>query len=214
MKIRSFSIDAGCWSRACLAAAQHSPHVRLMKNLRIFGLGSTTGSPNGHWAEAEKLFGLEFSEAERRQILGGDVETEEDGFFAEQIESLRRRRELDIPNSLAPATSFDPRLPGVDYPMQDDLLRLAPEEIGPVPEDTESIAFASVKAQARWMTTGQISSRELTDIYLDRIERYGSLLECFVTVTPRCGTRAGGPGPIASGPPGRFAAPFTASPTE
>jgi len=34
------------------------------------------------------------------------------------------------------------------------------------------------------MTTGQITSRELTDIYLERIERYGDLLECFVTVTP------------------------------
>jgi len=34
------------------------------------------------------------------------------------------------------------------------------------------------------MTTGQISSRELTEIYLARIEQYGGLLECFVTVTP------------------------------
>ena len=60
-------------------------------------------------AEAEKLFGLEFTEAERRQILGGPIEEREDGFFAEQIASLRQRRQQDIPNSLAPATSFDPR---------------------------------------------------------------------------------------------------------
>ena len=33
------------------------------------------------------------------------------------------------------------------------------------------------------MTTGQISSRELTEIYLSRIETYGDKLECFVTVT-------------------------------
>ena len=135
-------------------------------------------------AEAEKLFGLQFSEAERRQILGGAVETEEDGFFAEQVASLNKRRGQEIPNSLAPALSFDPRLPGVEYPAQDNLLRLYPEEIGAMPDDAESIAFASVKEQARWMTTGQISSRELTEIYLDRIERFGSALECFVTVTP------------------------------
>jgi Asp-tRNA(Asn)/Glu-tRNA(Gln) amidotransferase A subunit family amidase len=53
-----------------------------------------------------------------------------------------------------------------------------------MPDDAEAIAFASVKQQARWMTTGQISSRELTDIYLERIATYGDLLECFVTVTP------------------------------
>ncbi len=33
------------------------------------------------------------------------------------------------------------------------------------------------------MTTGQITSRELTELYLERIERYGDMLECFVTVT-------------------------------
>jgi len=135
-------------------------------------------------AEAEKLFGLEFTEAERRQMLGGPIETDEDGFFAEQIATLQKRRSHDLPNSLTPATRFDPRLPGIDYGQQANALALFPEEIGPLPEDAESIAFASVKAQARWMTTGQITSRELTEIYLERIDRFGALLQCFVTVTP------------------------------
>jgi Asp-tRNA(Asn)/Glu-tRNA(Gln) amidotransferase A subunit family amidase len=135
-------------------------------------------------AEVEKIFGLEFSEAERRQILGGAVEEGEDGFFAGQIASLKKRRDQDIPITVAPATSFDPRLPGIDYGAQENTLTLYPEEIAAIPGDAESIAFASVKQQARWMTTGQISSRELTEIYLERIERYGELLECFVTVTP------------------------------
>jgi len=134
-------------------------------------------------AEAEKIFGLEFSAAERQQILGGSIETDDEGFFASQVASLKKRREQDIPISLAPATSFDPRLPGIDYGAQENSVTLFPEEIAAIPEDAESIAFASVKQQARWMTTGQISSRELTDIYLARIEKYGELLECFVTVT-------------------------------
>ena len=134
-------------------------------------------------AEAEKIFGLEFSAAERRQILGGSIETDDEGFFASQIASLKKRRQQDIPISLAPATSFDPRLPGIDYGAQENSVTLFPEEIAAIPEDADSIAFASVKQQARWMTTGQISSRELTDIYLARIEKYGELLECFVTVT-------------------------------
>lgn len=134
-------------------------------------------------AEAEKLFGLQFTEAERRQILGGAVEESEDGFFAQQIKSLADRRSQDMPITLQPATSFDPRLPGVSYPEQPNSLVLFPEEIAAIPADAQSIAFASVKQQARWMTTGQISSRELTDIYLERIERHGPLLECFVTVT-------------------------------
>jgi Asp-tRNA(Asn)/Glu-tRNA(Gln) amidotransferase A subunit family amidase len=135
-------------------------------------------------AEAEKLFGVQFSEAERQQILGGPIEEADDGFFAEQVKSLHKRRSQDIPNSLAPAMKFDPRLPGVTYPEQANSVALFAEEIAPIPSAAESIAFASVKQQARWMTTGQISSRELTDIYLARIEQYGDLLECFVTVTP------------------------------
>ena len=135
-------------------------------------------------AEAEKLFGVQFSEAERQQILGGPVEESADGFFAEQIKSLHKRRSQDMPNSLAPAMKFDPRLPGVTYPEQANSVALFAEEIAPIPSDAESIAFASIKQQARWMTTGQISSRELTEIYLARIEQYGDLLECFVTVTP------------------------------
>ena len=135
-------------------------------------------------AEAEKLFGLQFSEAERQQILGGPIEEAADGFFAEQVKSLNNRRDQNMPNSLAPAMKFDPRLPGVSYPNQANSVALFAEEIAPIPTDAESIAFASVKQQARWMTTGQISSRELTEIYLGRIEQYGGLLECFVTVTP------------------------------
>ncbi|MEE8543264.1 MAG: amidase, partial [Gammaproteobacteria bacterium] len=135
-------------------------------------------------AEAEKLFGLQFTEAERRQILGGPVEETEDGFFAEQLESLNILRSQEIPISLAPAMKFDPRLPGVSYPEQANVVTLFPEEISAIPDDTESIAFASVKQQARWMTTGQVTSRELTEIYLERIERHADSLECFVTVTP------------------------------
>ena len=135
-------------------------------------------------AEAEKLFGLQFSEAERQQILGGPIEEAADGFFAEQVKSLNKRRDQNMPNSLAPAMKFDPRLPGFAYPEHTNSVALFAEEIAPIPTDADSVAFASVKQQARWMTTGQISSRELTEIYLARIEQYGGLLECFVTVTP------------------------------
>ena len=140
-------------------------------------------------AEAEKLFGLEFTQEERRLILGGPVEEGEEGeegekgFFTEQVKNLESMRNREMPNSFAPALTFDPRIPGVSYPEQENSVALYPEEIATIPENPEDIAFASIKQQARWMTTGQITSRELTDIYLSRIEQYGELLQCFVTVT-------------------------------
>jgi len=134
-------------------------------------------------AEAEKLFGLTFTTEERQQILGASISGNGGAFFAEQLESLQRRRQQDIPMSLAPATTFDPRLPGVSYAAQENSVALYPEQISAAPVDEQLTAFASVKQQARWLTTGQITSRELTEIYLERIEQHGDLLECFVTVT-------------------------------
>ena len=99
-------------------------------------------------AEAEKLFGLRFSEAERRQILGGPVEEAEDGYFAGQIESLERRRQFDLPNTLQPALTFDPRLPGVDYGKQGDTVVLAASDFGELPANPDDVAFAPVAAQA------------------------------------------------------------------
>ena len=135
-------------------------------------------------AEAEKLFGLSFSEEERRLMLGGGQVEAEDGKFASQLKSINSWRRFDKPNSLSPATVFDPRLPDVAYDEQDDGITLYHETLPDRPGDAESIAFASVKQQSYWLTSGQITSRELTDIYLDRIERHNTTLESFVTVTP------------------------------
>jgi Asp-tRNA(Asn)/Glu-tRNA(Gln) amidotransferase A subunit family amidase len=134
-------------------------------------------------AEAEKLFGLEFTPDERQLMLGGGLSRAEEGQFQQQQKSLQSWREIDKPNGLSPAMVFDPRLPGIAYATQDDTISLSYEPLPDIPDDPTSIAFASVKHQAHWLSTGQISSRDLTDIYLQRIERYGGLLECFVTVT-------------------------------
>ena len=157
--------------------------------------GEDTADEPDHWAgfdgritertlaEAEKLFALEFSEAERRQILGGPVEEAADGYFARQATSLEKRRARTLPNSLSPALTFDPRLPGIDYGTQEDRVVPFPREVRNIPDDHEDIAYASLGELASWMASGQLTSRQLTDIYLDRIERHGDLLQCFVTVT-------------------------------
>jgi Asp-tRNA(Asn)/Glu-tRNA(Gln) amidotransferase A subunit family amidase len=54
---------------------------------------------------------------------------------------------------------------------------------GPWPVWREDIAFAPVWAQQAWLSSGALTSVELTEIYLSRIERHAPLLECFVTVT-------------------------------
>ncbi|MFN3190194.1 MAG: amidase [Aureliella sp.] len=46
----------------------------------------------------------------------------------------------------------------------------------------EDLAFASIPQQAAMLAKGKISSRELTSLYLKRLERFDPLLKCVVTM--------------------------------
>ncbi|XBQ16138.1 MAG: amidase [Oceanicaulis sp.] len=124
---------------------------------------------------AEPLFGVSYTDAEREQMLGG---------IESWIARAEQLRASEKPNTLAPALTFDPRLPGRDYPTSAEPgVRGLPHSAGPLPSDPVDIAYAPVWRQADWMARGLIPSAELTEIYLARIAAYDSALECFVTVT-------------------------------
>lgn len=135
-------------------------------------------------AHAQKLLGIEFTEAERTAIAEG---------FDRSVAGYRRRRERALPNELAPATVFDARAaartPGSGEarsaggePGRGVVVRSA-DGGRALPADEEEIAFAPVTDLSRWIERRQISSERLTRIYLDRIRRYGPRLECVITVT-------------------------------
>ena len=125
-------------------------------------------------AEAEKLHGVVYTAEERDQLvqtIGG------------QVAGILQLREVPRELSLQPAITFDPRLPGVSYPAQADRIDMSEGEPAPLPDDEADIAYASVREQAHWIRTGRITSRRLTEIYLDRIERIAPDLYCYITVT-------------------------------
>lgn len=124
---------------------------------------------------AEALFDVTYTDAEREQAV---IEIDE------WVARTAQQRAVDKPNTLAPASRFDPRLPGRAYPAQANRLRLSGGAAGPLPTSDTDIAFAPVWQQAEWIRSGALSARRLTEIYLARIERYNGRLMCFVTVTP------------------------------
>lgn len=125
-------------------------------------------------AAAEGLLGVAYTPAERELMLGN---------LEGMIEGALARRKHVWPNDLPPATRFDPRLPGATPPEPQAPLVWSNRDAGPLPESEEDIAFAPVTDLSQWIRTGVITSRRLTDIYLNRIERFGPALECMVTVT-------------------------------
>ena len=131
---------------------------------------------------AEELLGVEFTTAERAQMRAG-LEGGRD--------TLKALRDFEKANTLAPATVFDPRLPGVEYERAEEAYvpALPPMVDRQVPisqtlGSDEDIAFASVEQLRAALAGTDLTSERLTQIYLDRIAEHGDALECFVTVTP------------------------------
>src|SRR6201997_410982 len=78
-------------------------------------------------------------------------------------------RKLAIEESVAPATQWNPMLPGLThYPAAGLFVRSAASGAA-LPANDEDIAFATVTQLSRWIESRQITSERLTQIYLDRI---------------------------------------------
>ncbi len=126
------------------------------------------------FAEAEKLAGVEFTDKERTQMLRG---------IKGEVARYRRRRAQALPNGLGPAAVFDPRFPGARVVNVSDRLVRSNGRPGPLPTDDEDIAFAPVTTLSRWIQRRQLTSRRLTEIYLERLKAVGPKLESVVTLT-------------------------------
>ena len=124
-------------------------------------------------AAAERLMGVTYTPEERAQMLEN---------LEGQIASAQARRTVRLDNTVPMASRFDPRLPGFTLAHGQDLLRPAPSAGSPLPEADEDIAFATLAELAPWIVSGELTSRRLTEIYLDRIAALNPKLECFVTV--------------------------------
>ena len=124
-------------------------------------------------AAAEALVRVSYSMAERQQMLDN---------LEGQIASALQCRAVPMANSVPMAMRFDPRLPAFAMPHAADALRLS-AVTAPVPATDEDIAFAPVTHLAAWIKSGALTSRRLTQIYLDRIASLGPKLECFAVVT-------------------------------
>ncbi len=123
-------------------------------------------------AAAEKLVGVSNTDRERAQMVGN---------LDHQIELNAKRRQVDIAATVPMACRFDPRLPGFVMPTKSGVT------VGPVgaklPDDDADIAFASLPQLSTWIASGALTSRRLTEIYLERIAELNPKLNCFATVT-------------------------------
>jgi Asp-tRNA(Asn)/Glu-tRNA(Gln) amidotransferase A subunit family amidase len=131
------------------------------------------------FAEAEKLVQMEMSPADQATAASN---------WRMQMAPLYERRtgprKLALENSLAPATQWNPSLPGVPRAKAtgNSFVRSA-DANAPLPDSEEAIAFAPVWQLSRWIESRKLTSTRLTEIYIGRLERFDPKLHCIITLT-------------------------------
>jgi len=124
--------------------------------------------------QAEKLSGLQFGSADRKLMM-------ED--LSGNLEKYEGIRNLKIPNSVQPSIQFNPVPIGVQFDRIRRTIRWSPIDEVSRPDNLEELAFSSVAELAELILTRQVSSTELTKMYLERLKEHGPTLQCVVTMT-------------------------------
>jgi Asp-tRNA(Asn)/Glu-tRNA(Gln) amidotransferase A subunit family amidase len=124
--------------------------------------------------DAEQVAGLEFTDEERDLMLRG---------LNSNLESYERLREVELPNSVAPALYFNPLTVGASVNVPPRPSRRSEVRVDGAPSDLEELAFRPVTYLAALVEARLVTSEDLTRMYLGRLKKYGPKLECVITLT-------------------------------
>jgi Asp-tRNA(Asn)/Glu-tRNA(Gln) amidotransferase A subunit family amidase len=130
------------------------------------------------FAAAEKLVQVKLSDNDLRQASGSWRVA-----MAPLYERRTGPKKLTLEEGVAPASRWNPQLPGVrPLELHRNFVR-SEAAAEPLPTLDQDIAFASVARLSRWIEKRQLTSQRLTQIYLDRLQRFDSRLKCVITLT-------------------------------
>jgi Asp-tRNA(Asn)/Glu-tRNA(Gln) amidotransferase A subunit family amidase len=122
--------------------------------------------------EALRLSGIELGEDDRKALVDGANTS---------LERLEELRAVHIPNDVSPPFHFSPVVPGVtvDRTRQPWVVSKAPAVKRPA--NLEAVAFWPLRHLAELVRTKQVTSTELTRMYLARLHRQQPSLNHVVT---------------------------------
>ena len=161
---------------------------RFMAHFTGIGLGATL-VPGILWArmqdagaqqinltmvtDALKMAGLDFSEEDRQAMVGSANRS---------LTSYTELHKLHIPNDVSPPFHFSPIVPGLEVNRTRVQFAMSKVTVKR-PANLEDVAFWPVRELSELIKTKQVTSTELTKMYLDRLHKYGGpdKLNCVVT---------------------------------
>jgi Asp-tRNA(Asn)/Glu-tRNA(Gln) amidotransferase A subunit family amidase len=123
---------------------------------------------------AEQLIGIELNDAQEAMALPG---------VNRSLTSYEALRKIDVPLDTEPATAFHPALPGKKFNGKPATKFKPSKQEIPKYNSLEEVAFFTATQLAELVRTRQVTSTDLTKMYLARLKRYSPKLLCVVTLT-------------------------------
>lgn len=123
---------------------------------------------------AEKIIGLEFTDAERDSMLDN---------LRDQLSNYQKIREVKLENNIPPAIQFNPIPADFNLPEESIEVRFSDYSKTKMPSNKNDLAFYTIGELAELIRTKQITSTELTKFFIERLEKYDPILHCVVTFT-------------------------------
>jgi len=167
--------------------AIHDTRRRFMAHFASIGLGSTL-VPGIVWArmqdagaqkvtlemvtDAMKLSGLPFTEDELKAMVDS---------ANTNLTRYDEIRAIHIPNDVSPPFHFSAIVPGIEINKTKLPFKLSAPPAVKRPANLEDVAFWPVRHLAELVKTKQVTSTELTEMYLARLHRYNGKLNYVVT---------------------------------
>ena len=128
--------------------------------------------------DALAVAGLDFTDEEREQILNG---------VNQNLTRYADLRQLHIDPNIAPPLYYSPIVPGTRLDRAQKPFRTSATPSLRRPANLEDVAFWPLAHLAHLLKTRQVTSVELSRMYLDRLKRYNPILNFVVTFTDDLG---------------------------
>ncbi len=125
--------------------------------------------------QAEWISGLTLDDEKRQLMLEG---------MNEALQDYAAVRGVELDNGVVPALQFHPAPLDLCAGQGQDHARPLELAAGQRPSAGEDLAFLPVTELAALIRSRQVSSVELTHLYLTRLEELDPLLRCVITLTP------------------------------
>jgi len=125
-------------------------------------------------AQAEWIAGIELSETQRVETAAG---------LQNLMRDLETLRNVDVGYDTWPALSFKVKPNSKPLPTHSLAVASNSRNEVPMPEDDVDLAYMSITEQSQLIRSGQISSLELTQMYLRRLKRFDPTLKFVVNLT-------------------------------